>query len=102
MLITFARNQVTKLMEGKKEVLKKIKILISQQFETPEAALNFFDKNADGHLEYGEIKNLIKKAEVSKFISGLAASKILEGMDKDDDEKLNWVEFKEATKSLLA
>ncbi len=89
-------------MASKKEVLNKIKILITQNFENPEDAMNFFDKNKDGSLEYGEIKKLVKDAEVNRFLSGVVATKIIEGLDKDDDEKLDWNEFKKATKTLLA
>jgi len=89
-------------MASKKKILKKIKILLSQQFDTPEAAMQFFDKNANGNLEVKEIKKLVRDAGVSRFISGMVANKIVDGLDKNDDDKLNWNEFKKATDTLLA
>lgn len=89
-------------MSQKKEILKKIKILLAQQFDSPEAALKFFDKNGDGYLEHSEIKKMVKEAEVNRFISGMVATKIIDHLDKDDNDKLNWTEFKKATKELLA
>ncbi len=88
-------------MSQKKEILKKIKILLAQKFESPEAALKFFDKNGDGFLEQNEIKELVKHAEVNRFLSGIVATKIIEHLDKDANKKLNWNEFKKATKDLL-
>ena len=89
-------------MASKKEILGKIKILITQKFDNPEDAFNFFDKNGDGYLEYGEVKKLVKKAKVSGYLSGIVANKIIRGLDKDVNKKLNWKEFRKATKELLS
>ncbi len=89
-------------MASKKEILGKIKILITQSFDNPEEAFNFFDKNGDGYLEYGEVKKLVKKAKVSGYLSGIVANKIIRGLDKDTNKKLNWKEFRKATKELLS
>ena len=89
-------------MASKKEILGKIRILITQKFDNPEDAFNFFDKNGDGYLEYGEVKKLVKKAKVSGYLSGIVANKIIRGLDKDVNKKLNWKEFRKATKELLS
>ena len=89
-------------MASKKEILGKIRILITQKFDNPEEAFNFFDKNGDGYLEYGEVKKLVKKAKVSGYLSSIVANKIIRGLDKDVNKKLNWKEFRKATKELLS
>lgn len=88
-------------MASKKEILNKIRILITQEFEKPEDAFNFFDKNSDGYLEKKELKSLVRKAEVNKFISGIVAGKMLDGLDEDKNEKFDWKEFKSAVSSLV-
>jgi Ca2+-binding EF-hand superfamily protein len=89
-------------MSKKKEILKKVKLLITQSFDNPEDAFSFFDKNEDGKIEKRELKKLIRAAEVSRFISGIAAGQMLKGLDGDEDEKLDWQEFKKGVKELLA
>ena len=89
-------------MASKKEILGKIRILITQSFNNPEDAFNFFDKNGDGYLEYKEVKKLVKKAKVSGYLSSIVANKIIRGLDKDVNKKLNWKEFSKATKELLS
>ncbi len=89
-------------MASKKEILGKIKILITRKFKNPNDAFNFFDKNGDGYLEYGELKKLIKKAKVNRFIAPVVANKIIRGLDKNENKKLNWKEFSKATKVLLS
>jgi len=89
-------------MASKKEILGKIRILITQKFDDPQDAFNFFDKNGDGHLEYHEIKKMIKKAKVNRFLSSVVANKIIRGLDKDENKKLTWKEFSKATKVLLS
>jgi hypothetical protein len=37
---------------------------------------------------------LLKEAEISGFIRGLVASKLIEGYDKDADGVIDWEEFK--------
>ena len=89
-------------MASKKEILGKIRILITQDFKDPNEAFNFFDKNGDGYLEYGEMKKLVKQAKVNGFLSGMVADKIIGGLDKDSNKKLNWKEFSKAVKVLLS
>ncbi len=89
-------------MASKKEILGKIRILITQSFKNPEEAFNFFDKNGDGYLEYKEVKKLVKRAKVSGYLSSIVANKIIRGLDKDVNKKLNWKEFSKATKELLS
>ena len=85
----------------KKEILKKVRILITQHFNDPLDAFNFFDKNSDGYLEKGELKKLIQKAEVNKFLSGIVARKMLDGLDQDENQKFDWREFRKAVNKLL-
>lgn len=80
---------------GRKEaILNKIQILITNHYNTPEAAFAFFDKDGDGKLNKKEIVKLLKQAEISGFIRGIVSSKLIEGYDKDDDGLINWEEFK--------
>ncbi|AUC81981.1 EF-hand domain-containing protein [Lacinutrix sp. Bg11-31] len=83
-------------MSAKDDILKKIQILITNHFRTPEEAFRFFDENGDGKLSKSEIKNLLKEAEISGFIRGMVSSKLIEGYDKDGDHSINWEEFKAA------
>lgn len=88
-------------MASKKQILAKIKILITQSFDTPEEAFKFFDKNSDGYMTKKELKKLVKSAKVG-LISGVVAGKMIEGLDKDGDKKFDWSEFKEAVSKLVA
>ncbi len=88
-------------MASKKKILNKVKILLSQTFETPELAFAFFDKNSDGKLSKDELKELLKAAGVGGFISKIAAKQMIKGLDKSKDKKLNWSEFKKAVDSLM-
>lgn len=83
-------------MSTKETILKKIEILVTSHFNSPESAFAFFDSNGDGKLSKSEIKKLLKEAEISGFIRGVVASKLIEGYDKDGDELINWSEFKAA------
>lgn len=89
-------------MASKKEILNKIRILITQDFETPKEAFEFFDKNQDGFLTKKELKKLVKKAKVSRLISGLVAGKMIEGLDNDKNKKFDWTEFKAAVDTLIS
>ncbi len=88
-------------MAGKKEILNKIKILITQSFDNPEQAFHFFDKNGDGYLSSTELKNLISEAEISNFLSAIVAKKLIRELDQDKDRKFSWREFRKAFKKLL-
>lgn len=83
------------------EILGKIKILITQSFQSPEEAFNFFDKDNDAKLNRDEIKALLKDARVSGFIRGLVAGKLLDKFDGSDDEQIGWEEFEAAVASLV-
>lgn len=83
-------------MTSKDQILKKIQILITNHFRTPEEAFRFFDENGDGKLSKSEIKNLLKEAEISGFIHGIVSSKLIKGYDKDGDHSINWTEFQTA------
>jgi len=83
-------------MSTKETILNKIHLLIANSFATPEEAFAFFDTNGDGKLERGEIIRLLKKAEISGFIRGFVATKLIEGYDVDGDDLISWEEFKAA------
>ena len=89
-------------MASKKEkaILKKLKILLTQQFNDPEAAFAFFDKNNNAALNRDEVKTLLKSAKVSSFISSIASSKLIEKFDHSQDKVINWKEFKKAVKGI--
>lgn len=80
-------------MSTKGKILNKIQILITNHFNSPEAAFAFFDKDEDGKLTKKEIVKLLKEAEISGFIRGLVSSKLIEGYDKDGDGLIDWEEF---------
>jgi len=81
-------------MATKEIILNKVQILITNNFNSPEEAYSFFDKNGSGKLSKKEIVKLLKSAEISGFIRGLVASKLIEGYDKDGDGLIDWEEFK--------
>ncbi|MDA0176198.1 EF-hand domain-containing protein [Mesoflavibacter profundi] len=83
-------------MSTKETILKKIEILITNHFNTPEDAFAFFDKDGDKKLSKDEIKSLLKQAEISGFIRGIVTTKLIEGYDKNNDELISWEEFKAA------
>lgn len=87
-------------MASKKTILKKIQIVITNHFDTPEAAFDFFDKNGNGKLNKKEIVKLLKQAEISGFIRGIVSTKLIEGYDKDGDGYINWKEFKTAVNEI--
>lgn len=89
-------------MASKKEILGKIRILITQKFNDPQEAFNFFDKNGDGYLNKAELVALVKSAKVNGFLSKVVAKTIMVGLDKDTNKKLNWKEFSKAVKVLLS
>ena len=88
-------------MASKKQILNKLKILITQRFDNPEAAFHFFDKNGDGFLSGAELKHLVSEAEINNFLSGIVASKLIKELDADKDKQFNWREFRNAVKGLL-
>jgi len=83
-------------MATKDSILNKIQILITNHFDTPEEAFSFFDEDGDGKLKKSEVVQLLKEAEISGFIRGLVASKLVEGYDNSGDELIGWEEFKAA------
>jgi len=89
-------------MATKDMILGKLQELITQQFDNPKAAFDFFDKDGNGTLSRDEIVKLLKQAEISGFIRGIVASKLIEGYSKDGDEEVSWVEFKAALAEIKA
>lgn len=89
-------------MGAKETILEKIRILITNQFDTPEEAFHFFDADKDGRLKKTELKKLLKEAEISGFLTGVVANELLKGYDKTKDDTINWEEFKVAIAELGA
>lgn len=83
-------------MATKEKILNKIQILITNHFDTPEEAFEFFDEDGSGKLKRSEVIKLLREAEVSGFIRGLVASKLVDGYDKSGDDLIGWDEFKAA------
>ena len=83
-------------MTTEESILNKIQILITNHFETPQKAYDFFDSNGDGKLTKGEILRLLKEAEISGFLRGIVSTKLIEGYDTNEDELIDWEEFKAA------
>ena len=83
-------------MATKESILNKIQILITNHFDTPEEAFSFFDKDGDGKLKRSEVIKLLKEAEISGFIRGIVASKLVDGYDSSGDDLIGWEEFKTA------
>ena len=83
-------------MATKESILNKIQILITNHFDSPEEAFSFFDKDGDGKLKRSEVVRLLKEAEISGFIRGIVASKLVEGYDASGDALIGWDEFKAA------
>jgi Ca2+-binding EF-hand superfamily protein len=88
-------------MASKKQILAKLRILITQKFKTSEEAFHFFDKDKDGNLSGEELKKLISEADVSSFLSGIVANRLISELDEDKDKKFNWQEFRKAVKKLM-
>jgi len=87
-------------MASKKSILRKIQILVTNHFDTPEDAFNFFDKSGNGRLNKKEIVKLLKEAEISGFLRGIVSSKLIEGYDNGGDGYINWKEFKAAVEEI--
>jgi Ca2+-binding EF-hand superfamily protein len=83
-------------MTTEESILNKIQILITNHFDTPQKAFNFFDADHDQKLTKSEIVKLLKEAEISGFIRGIVSSKLIEGYDEDGNELIDWEEFKGA------
>ena len=89
-----------KNMASKKDVLNKIKILLTRRFKSDKDAINFFDKDSNLYLDKSEVAELLKEAGVSRWITSLAASQIIAKFDQDGNDQLDWQEFKTAIKAL--
>lgn len=87
-------------MSTKENILRKIRILITNQFDTPEEAFCFFDSDQDGRLKKSEIKKMLRSAEISGFLTGIVANELLKGYDKSSDDTISWEEFKVAISEL--
>ena len=87
-------------MGAKEDILKKIKTLITNQFDSLEEAYHFFDEDGNGRLNKSEIKKLLRDAEISGFLRGIVANELLKGYDKSSDDTISWEEFKVAISEL--
>ncbi|WP_228852023.1 EF-hand domain-containing protein [Aegicerativicinus sediminis] len=88
-------------MDTNDSILEKIQILITKYFSSPQEAFRFFDKNSDGKLSSQELVKLLKEAEISGFIRGIVARKLIESYDTSGDHYVDWEEFKMAYSELL-
>lgn len=87
-------------MTTEESILNKIQILITNHFDTPQKAFEFFDKDNDRKLSKREIVELLKEAEISGFLRGIVSSKLVEGYDKNGNELIDWEEFKAAVSKI--
>ena len=83
-------------MTTEESILNKIQILITNHFDTPQKAFEFFDEDNDRKLSKKEIVQLLKDAEINGFLRGIVSTKLIEGYDKNGDELVDWDEFKAA------
>lgn len=81
-------------MEVKESVLRKVRILITNQFDSPEEALCFFDSKNEGRLKKHELKKMLRGAVENDFLRPRAASELLKGYDEASSDTVNWEEFK--------
>lgn len=88
-------------MFDKDEILKRIEILITNHFETPKKAFDFFDNDGNNKLSKAEIKIMLNEAKITGFIRGAIASKLIDSYDTDDDKLISWSEFKAAINKIL-
>lgn len=87
-------------MSKKKEILNKIKIVLTQQFDNPEEAFAFFDGDKSGELNTDEVKKLLAKSKISRFLRGVVTTELLTKFDENDNETISWKEFKKAVKKI--
>lgn len=87
-------------MGAKENILRKIRILITNEFDSPEEAFRFFDSDNNGRLRKSEIKKMLKSAAISGFLRGVVANELLKGYDESSDDTINWEEFKVAIAEL--
>ena len=83
-------------MTTEESILNKIQILITNHFDTPQKAFEFFDEDNDRKLRKKEIVLLLKDVEINGFLRGIVSTKLIEGYDKNGDELVDWDEFKAA------
>lgn len=81
-------------MNSNNNLIRKIRILITNQFDTPEEALDFFDSKNEGRLRKSEIKKILRLAAENGFIKGIVAQEILKGYDKPSNDTISWEELK--------
>jgi Ca2+-binding EF-hand superfamily protein len=81
-------------MIAEESVLRKIRILITNQFDSPEEAFRFFNSEKKGRLKKFEIKRMLRAAVINGFIRDAVANELLKGYDISSDDTINWEEFK--------
>ena len=87
-------------MTTEESILNKIQILITNHFDTPQKAFDFFDADHNQKLSKSEIVKLLKEAEINGFLRGIVSTKLIEGYDKNADELIDWQEFKTAVSKI--
>lgn len=81
-------------MIAEESVLRKIRILITNQFDSPEEALRFFNSEKQGRLKKCEIKKMLRGAVINEFIRDAVANDLLKGYDVSSGDTIDWEEFK--------
>ena len=88
-------------MASKEQILDKIRTLLTDKFESPEQAFQFFDKDNSGSLNRSEIIEMLRQADISRILGSIVASKMISSLDRDNNNELNWDEFKEVVEDLM-
>jgi len=81
-------------MITEESILRKIRILITNQFDSPEEAFCFFNSEKEGRLKKFEIKKMLRGAVLNDFIKDAVANELLKGYDASSEDTINWEEFK--------
>jgi Ca2+-binding EF-hand superfamily protein len=81
-------------MVAEESILRKIRILITNQFDSPEEAFRFFNSEKEGRLKKFEVKKMLRSAAINEFITDIVASDLLKGYDVSSEDTINWEEFK--------
>lgn len=85
---------------NKKIIIQKIKILIIRNFAPPEEAFEYYDNNNDYSLSVKEMIQLLKDADVRRILRKTVVNKLIEGLDENANEKIEWHELEKLVQYL--